>query len=1088
MALTDYKKDWVAYVSGKEITAASVKDESDRNKEKDAFLKGVVGEQLDKSRVEIENSQALMVERSEDAGILTAAWRKLTKSDAESSSKMPWRADDSDTNKGILTNYEMRADVEVDTDDDIDERTKLIDKKDIDALTQSFERIKELEKAMRLQFDDKGDPLFSDEDIRNELWTPLVRSGLIPDNMVPDAYSEQAIAMKGAQELYAGKLEEYTATHDKTAEKWKKGLRIAKATATVVGAVVSNSVTIANANEVAATNKGISDKSKENVDLKAEAAKPETTPARQIEITDKMAANKTAIDADKLQLQMLANQSKNIDLGTTLVTGGLSLSEVVVDHVYADKEQDNWTKWAATIEKGISLAQTMAVKSVEMGIRNGSSSGGKNEASMITGITCAMNASFSGAKLIPKMVLVIKEPDASKRASIISGMVSDLADIVANSINSAAANVNYGDTDEQKAATAAEKAQMKQIAAYLNIAIKECGNVPAIVAAYKKGDYKAIAMLLGGTACTIAFAASADAIYDAVHEERTPEEKLEMSKFEAQYVQTSDGTDVGNTKMEAAEDAAIAKSLDSVTKGMKAINMATIGSVAPPKGAKAPDKTAKELEAEIAGKVAASEKEAADKQLAELLNSEEGAQAIMDDAEAVLVGFEKMYQDAYPDTDITNRDPEVILRAQEAIDRAMANTNALRQRVALINGITGGAAGVLAALVPGTGAVVAIQKVLADIYTLVKCVEVHNAWVDSMDVAMAGQGGSTAAIENILVNAKIHLSKASIDLILHTLKAGAEVGKMFDPTGGAAITSASASMASAVVDFGYQMQKEVAIVQGWNAYKEARANPKNRKKARKALRLNSTLAKCCIAYGAAIMNDTAAKQAIKATGLSIAALQDDKDICKRLVSYLENELQDDPVVLMVDYQKGVKWMPGTPGLTLVVWTSFKAACHKTAQPALAAASLSTPGIDRLLALHEGSTLWSDSAKFKKAKAQKATDDESVLTGGTIPPAPRKSKKAVGMISELTKSIDYLERLNAAFLAYQPLKDGDGGAVHDEMLPVAKTFATLARGSKKVAEANLAIMVEYHHVVAPAKKKKKRKKKPKPPKKPRTGSN
>lgn len=1066
MALTDYKKDWVEYISGKEITAESVAAAEKRNKDKDDFLKGVIGVELGKSREEIERSQALIVERTEDANILTAAWRKITSSNAETTSDMKWRAEDSDTNKGILSNYEMRADIEVDTADDIDERTKLIEKKDLDALVQSFERIKEMEKAMRLQFDDNGDPLFSDEDIRNELWTPLVRSGLIPDNMVPDQYSEQAIAFKGAQELYAGKLEDYTATHDKTAEKWKKGLKIAKATATVVGAVVSNSVTIANANEVADTNKGISDKSKENVALKEESELPGTSSARQTEIADKIAQNKTDIAADKVQLQMLANESKNIDLGTTLVTGGLSLSEMVVDHVYADKDEDNWTKWAKTIEKGLALAQTMAVKSVEMGIRNGSSTGGKNEANMITGVTCAMNAAFSGAKMLPKMVLAVQETDPSKRASIISGMISDLADYVANTINAAASTINYGDTDEQKAATAAEQKQMQQIASYLNIAIKECGNVPAIVAAYKKGDYKAIGMLLGGTACTIAFAASADEIYNGIMQERTPEEKLEMEKFDQQFVQTTDGTESGNKGMETLEDAAIAQSLDNVTKSMKAINMATIGSVAPPTGAKAPDKTAEELQAELEEKVAASEKDNAEKRLSELLNSEEGAQAIMDDAEAVVVGFEKMYENAYPDSDITNRDPEVILRAQEAIERAMNNTNALRQRVALINGISGGAAGVLAALVPGTGAVVAIQKVLADIYALVKCVEVHNAWVDSMDVAMAGQGGATAAIENILVNAKIHLSKASIDLILHTLKAGAEVGKMFDPTGGAAITSASASMASAVVDYGYQMQKEIAIVQGWNAYKEARANPKNRKKARKALRLNSTLAKCCIAYGAAIMNDTAAKQAIKATGLSIAAMQDDKDICKRLVSYLENELQDDPVVLMVDYQKGVKWMPGTPELTLVSWTSFKAACHKTAQPALSAASLPTPAIDRLLSLLAGATMWSDSAKFDAAKEQKATDDENAQLGVVAPDAPDISSAAQKIIDEMTGSIDHLERVNAAFLAYSPLVDGNGSAVHDEMLPVAKTYATLARASKKVAEGNLAIMEKYHHVVAP----------------------
>ena len=74
----------------------------------------------------------------------------------------------------------------------IQKKTKLIEMEDLAALEQSFQRIKQMEKAMRMQFDDEGQPLFSDEDIRNELYTPLVRSGLIPDNMVPDKFKFHA--------------------------------------------------------------------------------------------------------------------------------------------------------------------------------------------------------------------------------------------------------------------------------------------------------------------------------------------------------------------------------------------------------------------------------------------------------------------------------------------------------------------------------------------------------------------------------------------------------------------------------------------------------------------------------------------------------------------------------------------------------------------------------------------------------------------------------------------------------------------------------------------------------------------------------
>ena len=132
-----------------------------------------------------------------------------------------------------------------------------------------------------------------------------------------------------------------------------------------------------------------------------------------------------------------------------------------------------------------------------------------------------------------------------------------------------------------------------------------------------------------------------------------------------------------------------------------------------------------------------------------------------------------MYSDAYPDSELSQRTPEQIVQAQQAIDKAMANTAALRQKVAIINGITAGGAGVLAALVPGTGAVVAAQKVAKDIYVLKKCVDTHNAWVGSMELAFAAQSGSAAAIQNTLKNARIHLDHAAISMVLHAAQAGA---------------------------------------------------------------------------------------------------------------------------------------------------------------------------------------------------------------------------------------------------------------------------------------------------------------------------
>ena len=1084
MALSDTEIEWVNWVSGKGITRKSVRGERRDNRKKEEFLSEVMRAQLDDVRGEIDAAQSLVVTRSEDPNILTAAWRKITKSKAESTSEMKWRADDEDTNQSILSLYELRADVEVDTDADIDERTKNIPMEDLQALEQAFQRIKEMEKAMRLQFDSNGEPLFSDKDIREELWTPLVRSGLIPENMVPDQFSEHAIAFKGAQELYAEKIEAFSEQHSKTEQNLKLGLRVLKSTATMVGSVVSNANKIDKAGEMADEEKEIKTKKAKKIDLdnekKAEDAKlkglkadedalsakvgtpDDTDPAETqrllaenqqeqakvdanlVDIGTKSDTNDLELKTAKTDLQLLKNEQAVIDNSVAIVLGGLTLADIAVDTYYSPKDEERWLK---AFERGLQVAQSISVKSVEMGIRSGSSDGGQAEAAQIKLMTCAMNAAFTGVRLLPRVAICIKEPDKKKQTSMISGMMADLGAAVADSIIAASTKIKTEpETDQSKIDDKEAKAQLEVIAKALKIGIAQAGNAPAIYQAYRSGDVKSLGMLLGGGAVAATFGAAGASIYDGLHKDMSEEDKLELSGFEAQFAEAT-----GSGKDEA-DDKALAKALAGIDSSVQVLD-ATALSQLKIKSNSLEELDTEALQDQLSGAVEDQQEKEAKKELAKIVSPEQ-IQAMMDDVDAEMVGFEKMYDNAFPDTGITTRDPEQIAAAKTAIDRAMANTSALRQKVAMINGITSTGAGLLAALVPGTGAVVAIQKLLADIYALSKSVEIHNTWVESMEVAMASEGGSTAAIQNILVNAKIHLSKASIDVILDTLKASAEVGRMFDPTGAATATSAGASMASAVVKYGYEMQKEVAIQMGWAAYKSARDNPKNRKAARKALRLNSTLAKCCIAYGASIQGDMAAKQAIKATGLTIAALQDDKDICRRLIAYLENELADDPVVLMVDYKKDNKWIPGTPMLTLASWSKFKSACHKSAEPPLSDASLGTPGIDRLLATLEGMDDWKNTAKFDDARKKPAPDQDN---DQDLP------AKHTDLAKNLKDAAGYLERLEAGFSAYAPI--GDNGLPHDGMAPVVKTFAALARSAQKGTKENMRLLQQFPEAVA-----------------------
>ena len=196
--------------------------------------------------------------------------------------------------------------------------------------------------------------------------------------------------------------------------------------------------------------------------------------------------------------------------------------------------------------------------------------------------------------------------------------------------------------------------------------------------------------------------------------------------------------------------------------------------------------------------------------------------------------------------------------------------------------------------------------------------------------------------------------------------------------------------------------------------------------------------------------------------MSIAALKNDKEICVRLVAYLENELVKDPVV-MVDYQKGTKWMPSRPALSLDSWTAFKAAARKTAEPALSVASQSTPGIDRLFAQAMNMPYRDDQKKFATARERKK-NDANALPDDQVDKDPEKMKVHKDLLARLSMASDLFDRLNQALTAYQPLSEG-GGSPHEGMVNAAKIYATLARAEKAMIDADRKLLVRYLEDVA-----------------------
>ena len=177
----------------------------------------------------------------------------------------------------------------------------------------------------------------------------------------------------------------------------------------------------------------------------------------------------------------------------------------------------------------------------------------------------------------------------------------------------------------------------------------------------------------------------------------------------------------------------------------------------------------------------------------------------------------------------------------------------------------------------------------------------------------------------------MQVDHAAVKVIFDALGVTADALKLADATGVGAAAGAVGhgieignNMARALTEFGFKLHKEAQIEMGWQMYKKARDNPGDRKLARSAMRWNSTLSKCVLAYGIVMDGDPIAKEVGRSCGLTPEILADQKDVCPKVVNYFQTLYSDDPQVLRRVPLKQ-DWHPGTPTLTLNNWARFKAA-------------------------------------------------------------------------------------------------------------------------------------------------------------------
>lgn len=938
------------------------------------------------------------------------------------------------------------AEVEADTVHDLVDKF-MVDTEKAAKLQKLHEQVVQIQDQMAAEKGPDGKPLFSTDDIRRELWSPLVQAGIIPSNAVSDKFSQDAVVFNGACELYKTKLEDHTKTASRH-EDAQRVLRIVGAGLSMAGSMVKGGLELGAMNATDISTKEVMDNEKNLRDIAL--AKEHGASATEIaDLQGKIDAFNAHKETAKVAAAQLKEQVALVTLATGVVQGGLSIADGALDR---PDEKKVWkvaeTAWGAIgTTAGDAFGQWVATVSAS----------GSDEASTAAFKTLAtegaaiIKGALAGGKLVFRVHDAVAAKKDADRVAAVKSCILGLADVFFYAISAADKQSGKGPdgttlpgTDGKFAVIAAEvkvaivaTADAGEIAAQLKKAYDEDGKLPT-------GG--ALAKLIGVTALdgiSVASVLSLAAVEDAVRTS-TPS----ISEQQSAGIATDDlsvkpqnaftESEAAAAKRKAGDGAAMGKDLDSAAAFSKLLDW--------------PDGSAEDKAraiAELQLKQEAADKKDAIEDLRDRLKTDEAfreefVKTLKGESDKAIADVLKATEDAMPPADALADDPDAAKKAMAAVDKLIAEAAACNAKWKIMTGIAKGGTSVLVAALPVAGLASSITQLATDIAILVRKSYHVNKWRQNMALTYGNSSVYGPSIQRQLDSCIVQVSQQTVRTILDMVGVAADALKLADLSGvGGAVGAvghgmqAANTMAQALTEFGFKMHREAEIEIGWQRYKTALENPGDRKAARSAMKWNTTLGKCVIAYGIVIDKDPIAKEVGRSCGLTPEVLADQKDVCPKVVKYFETLYSDDPVVLRRSPAKK-KWHPGKPVLTLDSWLRFKAAAAKEASPPLAERSLQTAAIDNGLAVL-AAAIGSDGDYAAQRDKQFPYSDDLLSGLERSKPAYRTFLVATETAAKaLKRALDSYHPVNAPPKPGEDWKDGD---THAEMLAVTASLAT-----------------------------------------------
>jgi len=796
-------------------------------------------------------------------------------------------------------------------------------------------QIKDLLRQMEEAVDADGARLFSDEEIAETLFKPLVRQGLIPEGLVPDKYSDVAAVFKGASEAYVERLREKTESGE---------INDTKRKALLAAGIVKDLADIAlDSTKLVATCGG-----------PGEAVKYVAFAKQMVTVaTEGMTFYYSASDADSLLEAMKKGcvsgiktfvpdatlrdiLSNSFDAGFTVCIGARKaimarnpeeamccLGDTIFgifSAVAADKDEDK-KKQLEEIGFGIKVALKGAGPAIG-GLKDFATGEAGASKAVLTSLQKSMGK--IGAELVAKQVGDFVNKKAEEDAE---GKDEDEAEKIKEE------GARDADSASDDASEQTEKG-VEGIAAILQ-GIKDKISGP-------DADPKLLDKI---AAASKRSAASGESMLKEMEAGVIDDRALEVAWAAAGAEEPEEVADTGKETVRKALDEAEKKIADLARGG---------GTIKVGKDALAPDaafvavfkqrigmdpaeyrkSVLEKLSATSSVEKPAEENEGADKVIAfcrqfppfveaqlKLANADAQTRKAMEErvdkkrhddevakAEKLMAddGDLESYREGLALAGALPTDPDALAEAEaeklmDKIRPMIAQLKADQDLLEIALTVTQGGMGVLKNFLPPAEIAEAALAMTAQIKKAIKRQEEYVLWRENKLDAKSAASVQAEAFLNKMNIADTQRTRALILAgfkLIEMIAAFVELAGIASPGVQAAAKAVkeSASIAGKTTELIYKIKTEKELSDAWAMFQDALENPKSRRRARLAIRKNPTLAKYAIAYGAVVANDPVARKAMIRCGLNDKVLEDADTNVSNVVEYLEALYPEDPVL------------------------------------------------------------------------------------------------------------------------------------------------------------------------------------------------